>query len=119
PRTSPLPYTTLFRSQRLVPLEEMSAMERMQIESAHSLSADRLYERRWALTLMENVLRRLKDEYRAAGNAALFDWLKQLLPDEPGAPSRAEIAEQVGMTDNAFRQAFHRFRHRYQVLLRE
>jgi RNA polymerase sigma-70 factor (ECF subfamily) len=83
------------------------------------LSADRLYERRWALTLMEQVLRRLKDEYEVAGNAALFDWLKQLLPDEPGAPSRAEIAARLGMTENAVRQALHRFRQRYQMLLRE
>ena len=89
------------------------------MEPADPLSADRLYERRWALTLMEQVLRRLKDEYCTAGNAALFDSLKQLLPDEPGAPSRADIASQLGMTDNALRQAFHRFRHRYQVLLRE
>jgi hypothetical protein len=50
---------------------------------------------------MEQVLRRLKDEYRTAGNAALFDWLKQLLPDEPGAPSRAEIAREFGMNENA------------------
>jgi len=78
-----------------------------------------VYERRWALALMEQVLRRLKDEYRATGNGALFDWLKQLLPDEPGAPSRAEIAARLGMTENALRQAFRRFRHRYQVLLRE
>jgi len=68
---------------------------------------------------MEQVLRRLKDEYCSAGNTALFDWLKQLLPDEPGAPSRAEIAARLGMTENAVRQAFYRFRHRYQVLLRE
>ncbi|PYJ45279.1 MAG: hypothetical protein DME85_13500, partial [Verrucomicrobia bacterium] len=54
-----------------------------------------------------------------AGNASLFDSLKQLLPDEPGAPSRAEIAARLGMTENAIRQAFHRFRHRYQELLRE
>jgi hypothetical protein len=68
---------------------------------------------------MEQVLRRLKNEYDTAGNAVLFDSLKQLLPDEPGAQSRAEIASQLGMTDNALRQAFHRFRLRYQLLLRE
>src|SRR4029453_8025047 len=105
--------------QRLVPLEELSANERIEMEPADHLSADRLYERRWASTLMEQVLRRLKDEYRTAGNAALFDWLKQLLTDEPGAPSRAEIAARLGMTENAVWQALHRFRHRYQVLLRE
>jgi hypothetical protein len=61
----------------------------------------------------------LKEEYCATGNALLFDALKQLLPDEAGAPSRAEIAARLGMTDNALRQAFHRFRLRYRNLLRE
>jgi len=107
------------KGQRLIPLEELSANERLELEGAGAVSADRLYERRWALTLMEQVLLRLKEEYCSAGNAALFDSLKQLLPDEPGAPSRAEIASQLGMTENALRQAFHRFRHRYQLLLRE
>ena len=107
------------KGQRLVRLEQLTAAERSEMEPADSLTANRLYERRWALTLMEQVMRRLKDEYRASGNEALFDSLKQLLPDEPGAPSRPEIASQLGMTDNALRQAFHRFRHRYQLLLRE
>ena len=105
------------KGQQLIALEELSAT--VEMEPADPLSADRLYERRWALTLMEQVLRRLKEEYCTAGNAALFDSLKQLLPDEPGAQSRADIAMQLGMTDNALRQAFHRFRHRYQSLLRE
>jgi RNA polymerase sigma factor (sigma-70 family) len=107
------------KGQPLVRLEELTPAERSEMEPADPLTADRIYERRWALTLMEQVLRRLKDEYYTAGNAALFDSLKQLLPDEPGAPSRAEIAAGLGMTDNAVRQAFHRFRHRYQLLLRE
>jgi RNA polymerase sigma factor (sigma-70 family) len=107
------------KGQQLIPLEELRVNERVEMELADPLSADRLYERRWALTLMEQVLGRLKDEYCTGGNAALFDSLKQLLPDEPGAPSRAEIASQLGMTDNALRQAFHRFRQRYQLLLRE
>ena len=110
------------RQQGLIPLEELRANERVDPASPRmvdTLSADQLYERRWALALMEQVLRRLKDEYRATGNETLFDSLKQLLPDEPGAPSRAEIASRLGMTDNALRQAFHRFRHRYQLLLRE
>jgi RNA polymerase sigma factor (sigma-70 family) len=102
------------KGQQPVPLEELAA-----IEPADHLSADRIYERRWALTLMEQVLRRLREEYAMAGNSELFDLLKQLLPDEPGAPSRAEIAAQLGMTENAVRQALHRFRQRYQLLLRD
>jgi RNA polymerase sigma factor (sigma-70 family) len=107
------------RGQRLIPLEELSAGERTGVEPADSTTAEQIYERRWASTLLERVLGLLKNEYVAAGNAALFDCLKRLLPDEPGSPSQADIAGQLGMTANAVRQAFHRFRQRYQLLLRE
>jgi RNA polymerase sigma factor (sigma-70 family) len=107
------------KGQRLIPLGEIRADERIEMEPADPVTAEMIYERRWALTVLEQVLGRLKDEYRAAGNAALFDSLKQLLPDEPGSPSQAEIATQLGMTENAVRQAFYRFRQRYQSLLRE
>jgi DNA-directed RNA polymerase specialized sigma24 family protein len=104
---------------RPIPLDELRADERSEMEPTDRMTADMIYERRWALTVLERVLSRLKDEYHAADNAALFDSLKQLLPDEPGSPSQAEIAARLGMTDNAVRQAFYRFRQRYQVLLRE
>jgi len=107
------------KGQRLIPIEEMRADERIEMEPADPVTAEMIYERRWALTVLEQVLDRLKNEYRTAGNAALFDSLKQLLPDEPGSPSQAEIATQLGMTENAIRQAFYRFRQRYQSLLRE
>src|SRR5437016_8335425 len=92
------------KGQRLVALDGLSATERTEMEPADPLSADRLYERRWAWTLMEQVLLRLKDEYHTAGNALLFDWLKQLLPDEPGAPSPAAIAAHSGLNWNAVRR---------------
>jgi len=107
------------KGQRLIPLEELRAGERIEMEPADPVTPEMIYERQWASTLLERVLSRLKDEYRAAGNATLFDSLKQLLPDEPGSPSQAEIAAHLGMTENAVRQAFHRFRQRYQSLLRE
>jgi DNA-directed RNA polymerase specialized sigma24 family protein len=107
------------KGQRLIPLEELSADERKEMESTDTVTAEQIYERRWASTVLEHVLALLKNEYVAAGNAALFDCLKQLLPDEPGSPSQADIACQLGMTTNAVRQAFHRFRQRYQLLLRE
>ena len=107
------------KGQRLIPLEDLRADEGIEMEPADPVTAEMIYERRWALTVLERVINRLKNEYRAAGNAALFDSLKQLLPDEPGAPSQAEIAARLGMTENATRQAFYRFRQRYQSLLRE
>src|SRR6266581_4549069 len=83
---------------RPIPLEELRAGERIDMEPSDPMTAEMIYERRWALTVLEQVLNRLKDEYVAAGNAALFDALKELLPDEPGSPSQAEIAARLGMT---------------------
>jgi DNA-directed RNA polymerase specialized sigma24 family protein len=107
------------KGERLIPLDELSADERVDMEPADPLTAEIIYERRWASTVLERALSRLQDEYAGTGNAALFDALTQLLPDEPGAPSRADIATQFGMTENAVTQAFHRFRQRYQSLLRQ
>ena len=107
------------KGQRPIALEELHAGERIETEPADPMTPDQIYERRWALTVLERVLSRLKDEYLAAGNAALFDSLKELLPDEPGLPSQAEIGARMGMNENAVRQAFYRFRQRYQSLLRE
>lgn len=107
------------KGQPLISLDELVERERADLEPADTLSADRLYERRWALTLLEQVLKQLEDEYRTAGNEALFDELKELLADEPGRPSQAEIAKKLGMTENALKQAFHRLRQRYRTLLRD
>jgi RNA polymerase sigma factor (sigma-70 family) len=107
------------KGERLIPLEELSVEGGFDIEPADPVTAEVMYERRWASTVLERALGRLQDEYATTQNAALFDSLAQLLPDEPGAPSRAEIAAKFGMTENALAQAFHRFRQRYQKLLRE
>jgi len=103
----------------LVALEELLARERADLEPADTLTADRIYERRWALTLLDQVFARLGEEYRKAGNAALFDQLKQLLTGEPEERSQAEIARELRMTENAVTQAFHRLRQRYRQLVRE
>src|SRR5437773_12185695 len=74
------------KGQRLVPLEELRAENRVEMEPSDPVT-EQIYERRWASTMLERVLNLLKDQYRAGGNTALFDSLKQLLPDEPDAPS--------------------------------
>ena len=107
------------KGDRPIPLEDLGVGEWMNMELSDSLTAERIYERRWAATVLDRALELLKQEYAATANAVLFDSLAQLLPDEPGAPSRAEIAAQFGMTENAVAQAFHRFRQRYQTLIRQ
>jgi RNA polymerase sigma factor (sigma-70 family) len=105
--------------QLLIPLDQLHEGERAGFEPADTSTADQIYERRWALVLLDQVLTRLGDEYGASGNAALFEHLKALLTDEPDHPSHAQIADELGMTENAVKQAFHRLRERYRQLLRE
>jgi RNA polymerase sigma-70 factor (ECF subfamily) len=107
------------QGQRLISLDQLHDWERLGLEPADTSTADQIYERRWALALLGQILTRLEDEYRLAGNVILFERLKALLTDEPGRPSQAEIAAELGMTENAVKQAFHRLRERYRQLLRE
>jgi RNA polymerase sigma-70 factor (ECF subfamily) len=107
--------------QRLIPLEDLHDRERIGFEPAQTLAADRIYERHWALSVLDQVMARLGDEYRAAGpaSAGLFDRLQKSLTDEPDRPSPADTAREFGMTESAVRQASYRLRQRYRQLLHE
>ena len=107
------------KGQRLIPLEEIRGRESVDIERSDRLTADQIYERGWAFTLLEQVMARLREEYRSAGNVRFFDQMKKMLMDERDRPSQAQIATEFDMTENAVKQAFYRFRQRYQTLLRE
>src|SRR5882762_3663291 len=80
--------------QRLIPLEDLRDRERVGFEPSDTLAADEIYERRWALSVLDQVLARLGDEYRDAGNIQLFDRLQKSLTDEPDRPSPAGTARE-------------------------
>jgi RNA polymerase sigma factor (sigma-70 family) len=103
--------------QRLIPLENLHERERVGFEPTDTFAADQIYERRWALSVLDQVLALLGDEYRTAGNFQLFDRLQKSLTDEPDRPSPADTARELGMTENALRQASYRLRQRYRQLL--
>jgi len=107
------------KGQRLIPLDDIRERDRIDIERSDRLTADQIYERRWAFTVLEQVMARLRDEYRSAGNVRFFDQMRKMLMDESGRPSQAQVASEFEMTENAVKQAFYRFRQRYQTLLRE
>jgi RNA polymerase sigma factor (sigma-70 family) len=107
------------QGQQLIPLEDLHERERGGFEPADTLTAAQIYERRWALSVLEQVLARLTDEYRAAGNIQLFDRLQKSLTDELDRPSSAETGRELGMTASAVMQASYRMRQRYRQLLRE
>jgi RNA polymerase sigma factor (sigma-70 family) len=95
-----------------------SAERRYRFEPSHHWTPERLYERRWALTLLEQVLAVLEQEYAARGKEVLFGYLKVYLTDVSDTPSHAEVAKALSMTEGAVKIAVHRLRHRYRELLR-
>jgi RNA polymerase sigma factor (sigma-70 family) len=95
----------------------LDAEERYASEPAQSLSPDKLFERRWAMTLLENVLAKLKAEQAAAGREAIFTELQPVLTSR-GTPY-AEIADRLGLTEAAVKVAVHRLRQRYRELLEQ
>jgi RNA polymerase sigma factor (sigma-70 family) len=103
--------------QQLISLHEILSHQRDELEPADTLTADQIYEQRWALTVLEQVFARLGDEFRANDRTPLFERLKELLADEPNRPSQSEIACELGMTENTLKQAFHRLRERYRQIL--
>lgn len=101
-----------------ISLDEVAAEERYKLEPADELSADRLYDRRWALTLLESVLSAVHDEYRRDGKQELFESLKPTLAGSREAQPYRELATALGMTEGAVKVAVHRLRQRYRDLLR-
>jgi RNA polymerase sigma-70 factor (ECF subfamily) len=105
--------------QKPIALDGLTAEERYALEPAEHLSADKLFERRWALTLLEQVLSRLRDEQAAAGQGEAFEQLKEfLLAGGRGTPY-ADMAARLGRSEGAVKVAVHRLRQRYRELLQE
>lgn len=88
-------------------------------EPSRARTPEQLFERRWALTVLDNVLRALESETVAEGKAHLFERLKCYLSGDVGAPSYAETGVMLGMSDGAVKVAVHRLRQRYKSILRE
>jgi RNA polymerase sigma-70 factor (ECF subfamily) len=89
------------------------------LEPSHEWTAERLYERRWALTLLDLVLDRLSAEMVARGKGPLFDLLAPALLGPGESAPYGRIAEELGMTEGAVKVASHRIRRRYLELLAE
>ncbi len=104
--------------QTVLSLDEMNAENRYLLEPAHELTPAKMFERRWATTLLEEAMRRLEEECRAGSKAPLFYKVKNLLSGNAGESSYAETALSLTMTEGALKVAVHRLRHRYGELLR-
>ena len=102
--------------QTIVSLDEESAESRYQLEPSHDMTPERHFERQWAMTLLDQVLDALRDEYHAEGKGDLFEELKAVLIGQPEA--YADMAARLRRSEGAIKVAVHRLRHRYRELMR-
>lgn len=101
-----------------VPIDPQSAEERYGLEPGHAQTPEKLFERRWALTLLDQVLEKLSAEFAATGKAEQFEQLKATLTNDRGTVPYASIATNLGQSEGAVKVAVHRLRQRYREVLR-
>jgi RNA polymerase sigma-70 factor (ECF subfamily) len=101
-----------------IPIDLATAETACHFEPSDPTTAEKTFERRWALTLLDRVLRRLREEYAASDRKTLFEQLKPTLTEASRAVRYAEIAAGLGTSEGAVKVAVHRLRHRYRELLR-
>jgi DNA-directed RNA polymerase specialized sigma24 family protein len=102
-----------------VALDGLEAEERYKVEPADVASADTLFERRWALTLLEAVLQRLEAEQEGPTAVEQFSALRGVLVGEPSEEGYAALSRRFGVAENTVKSWAYRLRARYRALLRE
>ncbi|MBI4662606.1 MAG: sigma-70 family RNA polymerase sigma factor [Verrucomicrobia bacterium] len=103
----------------IVSLDDDTAERRYLCEPADQLTADKLFDRRWALTVLEQAMERLKTEFTRSGKVELFEQLKASISGDPTAAPYAEVAAKCQMTEGAVKVAMHRLRKHFGELLRD
>jgi len=101
-----------------VPLEFGSGEERYQREPAHDETPERIFERRWALAMLDRVVERLRNEFVQHGRPEHFERLKVFLLGQSDAPYAA-LAQEMNTSEGALKVAIHRLRKRYRELFRQ
>jgi RNA polymerase sigma-70 factor (ECF subfamily) len=99
-------------------LDAADAEGRYRAEPAGGLTPEKLFERRWAMALLQQVMARLREEFEAKGKGQLFDRLRGFLVGEKGGGYRG-AADELGLSEGAVKVTVHRLRQRYRELLHE
>ena len=106
------------RGGAAVPLDCASGEERYQREPAHDETPERIFERRWALSVLDRVVERLRSEFVYHGRPEHFERLKVFLLGQSDAPYAA-LAREMNTSEGALKVAIHRLRKRYRDLFRQ
>jgi DNA-directed RNA polymerase specialized sigma24 family protein len=100
-------------------LDAQTAEERYQLEPLDTMAPDRLYERRWAFTVLGQARERLRQEFVGTGKGNLYEQLNALETGEERDCTYAEVGQRLGMSEDAIKSAVVRLRRRYGELLRQ
>ncbi len=100
-------------------LDAASAEQRYGLEPMDEMDPQKIFERRWALTLVEAALHRVESEAVSAGKSELFHLLKPALVGERNALSYGQIGQSLGLSEGAVKVAAHRLRQRFRECFRE
>jgi RNA polymerase sigma-70 factor (ECF subfamily) len=103
--------------EQLISFDQLTAEARYALEPSHEETPDRLFERRWALLLLDRALERLKEEYARQGKGLAFEELKGTLEGGRDVPY-AELGRRLGASPGAVKVTVHRLRRRYREILR-
>jgi DNA-directed RNA polymerase specialized sigma24 family protein len=103
----------------IISFDAHEAEERYRLEPVDERSPDKLFERRWAMTLLDQVLSRQAQEFSDAGKRELFNRLQPFLVEGSSENTYAEIAREGGISEEALKKAVQRMRRRYHQLFRE
>jgi RNA polymerase sigma-70 factor (ECF subfamily) len=103
--------------RRMLSLDFEQGESRFRLEPTTGVTAETIYERRWALTLLDRVMSRLRGDFEQLGKRDDFDRLKVFLTGEAAVPSYREVADAAGTTEGAVKVAVHRLRRRFRDLL--
>jgi RNA polymerase sigma factor (sigma-70 family) len=103
----------------VISLDVLEAEKKFAQEPVDKSTPEKIFERRWAIALLDKVLERLRREHEATDRLRLFDTLRSFLSDEPAEQSQAQIGAELGLSAGAVKQAVRRLRQRYGELLHE
>ncbi|HWX19840.1 MAG TPA: sigma-70 family RNA polymerase sigma factor [Candidatus Binatia bacterium] len=104
--------------QQIISLNALESEQRYGSEPSVNVSPDKLFDLRWATTVLEEALRKLQAEMTAGGKSRQFEQLKLYLTDEPGEGDYTAAGVQLAMSSQAVAVAVHRLRNRYRELVR-
>ena len=105
--------------QQIVSIALRDSEGRYLNEPVHDITAERLFERQWALELLQRVLTQLESEAAMANNSKLFELLRPFLEGSDRSNTYREIAAKLQLSEGAFKVAVSRYRRRYRDLLRD